>query len=60
MYEHPHYNLNSIRGQELIRKLQGRRRTYYAGAHLGYGFHEDGVSSAVGALNAMQVKTLWD
>ena len=37
--------------QEKINKIQGLNNTYYAGAHLGYGFHEDGLTSALKVSN---------
>lgn len=59
VYEHPQYNLGSLEGQRMIQSLQGQKNTYYAGAHLGYGFHEDGVASAIRALKAMGVALRW-
>jgi predicted NAD/FAD-binding protein len=46
-YEHPLYSEKTIEGQKLIRSIQGKNRTYFTGAHLGYGFHEDGIKSSV-------------
>jgi uncharacterized protein len=42
---HPRFDRSAIAAQREMPRLQGARRTYFAGAHLGYGFHEDGVRS---------------
>ena len=46
-YEHPLFSEKTIKGQKLIRSIQGNNKTYFTGAHLGYGFHEDGIKSSL-------------
>ena len=46
-YAHPVFDASTIAAQERLRALNGRRQTYFAGAYLGYGFHEDGLQSGV-------------
>lgn len=46
-YTHPIYTPESVKTQHEIRSMAGTRNTYFGGAYLGYGFHEDGVRSAL-------------
>jgi uncharacterized protein len=45
-YSHPLLDSAAVMAQGGIAQLQGQRHTWYAGAWLGYGFHEDGLASA--------------
>lgn len=45
-YSHPIVKSKAVVAQQQFAHLQGQRRTWYAGAWLGYGFHEDGLASA--------------
>ncbi len=49
-YDHPVYTHATLEAQQAIRASNGVRGTYYCGAYLGYGFHEDGVRSALDAV----------
>jgi predicted NAD/FAD-binding protein len=45
-YWHPLLDTAAVTAQQGIARMQGLRHTWYAGAWLGYGFHEDGLRSA--------------
>jgi len=49
-YAHPVYNENTMRSQHLWNEIAGDHHTYYCGAYWGWGFHEDGISSALRAV----------
>jgi predicted NAD/FAD-binding protein len=47
VYRHPTYSPESLAARRRLSEINGVNRTYYAGAYWGYGFHEDGVNSAL-------------
>lgn len=49
-YHHPVFTPEAIAAQQRQSEVNGPLRTFYCGAYWRYGFHEDGVVSALNAL----------
>ena len=47
IYRHPRFTLAAIGAQDRWREISGIRRTHFCGAYWRYGFHEDGLMSAI-------------
>ena len=52
-YDHPVYTAAGVAAQARHAEISGVRRTHYCGAYWGWGFHEDGVVSALRACEAI-------
>jgi len=52
-YDHPLFDTAAIRAQADIWELQGRRGMWFGGAHLGSGFHEDGLQAGLAIAEDM-------
>jgi len=46
-FRHPVFDGAALEAQQKLRGMQGRNRTWFAGAWTRHGFHEDGFASAV-------------
>ena len=53
-YHHPVFTPEAIAAQQRHREINGQRRTWYCGAYWGFGFHEDGVKSAMMACESLR------
>ena len=58
-YDHPIFNNESVLSQKSIGEIQGHKNSYYTGSYLGYGFHEDGIQSAVYISKMLGVDIPW-
>ena len=47
IFTHPYFNLKNTNLQKDLKLLQGKNRTWFCGSYFGYGFHEDGLKSAL-------------
>ncbi len=52
-YAHPVFDLAAIKSQSQLPSLQGQQSTWYAGAWMGYGFHEDGFKAGRDAASGI-------
>lgn len=51
-FMHPQLDRAALAAQAELPQLAGQHRTYYAGAHAGFGFHEDGMRAGLAAAAA--------
>ncbi|MEO0999086.1 MAG: FAD-dependent oxidoreductase [Pseudomonadota bacterium] len=58
-YAHPYFDHAAFAGQRDIEAIQGRGGVWYAGAWLGYGFHEDGLRSGLRVAAALGATPDW-
>jgi predicted NAD/FAD-binding protein len=52
-YAHPVFDLPAIEAQAQMPQLQGQHHTWFAGAWMGYGFHEDGFKAGRAAAQGL-------
>jgi len=57
-YAHPVFDVAAMAAQRRHEELNGDRRTWYCGAYWGYGFHEDGVQSALSVCRRLAGESL--
>jgi len=50
-FSHPFYDLKSIKAQKKLKELQGFKNCWFCGSYFGYGFHEDGLKSALNIVD---------
>lgn len=55
-YDHPVLDLAAIRAQAQVPALQGQRNTWFAGAWMGYGFHEDGLKAGLAVAEGLRAR----
>ena len=58
-YDHPLFNRDSFAAQGSMDRIQGTGGVWYAGAWLGYGFHEDGLRSGLRVAEALGARPDW-
>jgi predicted NAD/FAD-binding protein len=59
-YQHPVFTPEAVAAQKQHANVNGIRRTYFCGAYWRYGFHEDGVVSALDALQHFEDRRAYE
>ncbi|WP_438970465.1 NAD(P)/FAD-dependent oxidoreductase, partial [Methylophaga sp.] len=56
-YSHPVYNEQTLQSQKRWSDISGHQHSYFCGAYWGWGFHEDGVKSALNVVEQIKAGT---
>ena len=49
-FTHPYYNQEALNSQKNLSTIQNKKNILFCGSYFGYGFHEDGIKSAIDML----------
>jgi len=52
-FTHPFYDMKTIGAQKYLSELQGINNSWFCGSYFGYGFHEDGLKSAINVASKL-------
>ena len=58
-YDHPQFDTPALAAQRRFGRMQGRGGVWYAGAWLGYGFHEDGLTAGLRVARTLGGEVPW-
>ncbi len=58
-YDHPQFDMPALEAKRRLHEIQGVRRTWFAGAWTGHGFHEDGLSSGISVAARLGCPAPW-
>ncbi len=59
IYHHPIFDSEAIAAQEKLEQIQGVHNMWFCGSYTRYGFHEDGLLSAINIANKFDIRAPW-
>ena len=58
-YDHPQFDLATLRAKDAMHRIQGRGGVWFCGSYTGFGFHEDGLRSGLDVAAALGAPAPW-
>jgi predicted NAD/FAD-binding protein len=55
-YQHPVFDRVAVAAQKRLGAIQGATHLWFCGAWTGYGFHEDGLASALAVVDSLRLR----
>ena len=59
VFHHPVFDAGAIKAQAALRQMQGQSNTWFCGAYMRHGFHEDGLVSALRVVDRLGCRPDW-
>ena len=57
VYDHPQFDAAAMAAQRALPAVQGKHRAWFCGAWTGFGFHEDGLQSAMRVIDQISARS---